>query len=296
MRLLPISVLSALFLASTLTAPAPAVAALAEPPESASDTPEPAPRPAARKKRCADGKHCRKRAPKLDPRLAEAASYRARMLQIAEPMVADGRLAEAARVLGGAAESRADPVLYLAAAEAELADPRADAGRLARARALTETAQRLVLHPVELRISPADGARLVEDAQALARFAGQREARRKQARRGKAEVATGAVFLALGAGGLGMLAAGAGLAARVEAARDEYSGQDAPYLAALDTTDNRADTLLAAGLVTGLVGTAVGISLVVVGKRELRRAHGGGERPSFRITPGLAAASLIGRF
>lgn len=295
MRLLPLPVLSALFLASTLTAPAPAAAALAEPPGAASDTtPEPA--PAARKKRCADGKHCRKRAPKLDPRLAEAASERARMLQIAEPMVADGRLAEAARVLGGAAESRADPVLYLAAAEAELADPHADASRLARARALTETAQRLVLHPVEPRISPADGARLVEDAQALARFAGKREAQLKQARRGKAEVATGAVFLALGAGGLGMLAAGAGLAARVEAARDEYSGQDAPYLAALDATDGRADTLLAAGLVTGLIGAAVGIPLVVVGKRELRRAHGGGERPGFRITPGLAAVSLLGRF
>lgn len=301
MRLLPISVLSALFLASTLTAPAPAVAAIAEPPEAASDTTtepalDPAPPPAARKKRCADGKRCRKRAPKLDPRLAESAAYRAQMLQIAEPMVTDGRLAEAARILGDAAESRADPVLYLAAAEADLADPRADASRLTRARALTETAQRLILHPVELRITPEDGARLVEEAQALARFAGKREAQLKQGRRARAEVATGAVFLALGASGLGILAAGAGLAARVETARDEYSGQDAPYLAALDATDRRADTLLAAGVVTGLIGAAVGIPLVAVGKRELRRAHAGGERPSFRIAPGLAAVSLTGRF
>lgn len=251
------------------------------------------------RKACKSGKaSCsRPRPPKVDPRLIEASAQRDRLLGVALPMAAAGRSGEAARLLGGAAEAHADPILYLAAAEAELTGPQVDGERLARAVRLAQEAQRLIEAPVDLRIATVEGPRLMEEAQLLAGYATRRQTQLRQVKRGKAELACGAGFLVLGATGLGVLASGAVLSSRVEVARGEYTGQDAGYLAALDATKDRAGTLLAAGLVSGLVGAAIGIPLTVVGSRDIKRARAEGrERPSFRFEPGLAGALIRGKF
>ncbi len=305
MRLLMTSIVSAMFVATTLPAPAHAGAA-ADPTQWAPPTgasraaaaPASAAERPAKKKACTRGKQrCRAKRVKVDPRLVEARERRSQLLATAAPMVASGREGEAARLLTLAAEANADPVLFLAAAEAILADPRAGKDSLAAAVSLTQDAKQLVLTPGDLRITPEEGPRLLEEGQQLAAFAGQRQERLRLHRRGHAERTTGAVFLLVGLGGVGMLASGAALNSRVDAARTDFTGSDVAYLDALTRTKARADTLLAAGLVTGLVGAAIGIPLMVTGSRDLKRSRSAGtERPSFRIAPGLASVSITGRF
>lgn len=301
MRLRLTAIVSAMFITTTLPATAHAGADPAQRSPStrasrAGDTA--AERPA--KKACKRGKQQRCRAKsrvKVDPRLVEARERRDQLLTTAAPMVASGRAGEAARLLTLAAEAHADPVLFLAAAEATLADPRAGKASLAAALSLTQDAKRLVLTPADLRITPEEGPRLLEEGQQLAAFAGQRQEQLRLQRRGHAERTTGAVFLLLGLGGLGVLASGLALNSRVDAARTDFTGSDAAYLDALTRTKARADTLVAAGLVTGLVGAAIGIPLTVTGSRDLKRSRAAGsERPSFRIAPGLASVSITGRF
>lgn len=257
------------------------------------------PRARPARKACKKGtKRCKRhRAPKVDPRLLLASTQRARLLELAQPMAATGRSNDAARILASAAAVHTDPILYLAAAEAELADPHIDGDRLARAIGLTKEAQRLITAPIDLRITPGEGPQLTAEAQELSAYATRLQAQRRLQRRSTAELASGTTFLVLGATGVGVLVSGAVLSSRVDAAREAYTGQDAAYLAALTDGKERAGTLLAAGLVSGLVGAAIGIPLTIAGSRDRKRARGDApERPSFRFAPGLAAVSIVGRF
>jgi len=238
-----------------------------------------------------------RRPPKVDPRLLEASRQREELLAIAQPMAAAGRHDDAARMLGGAAAAHADPVLYLVAAQAELSGEKASGPRLGRALHFTREAQRLLATPTALRVSAAERPGLTADAEALATYVTRRQAQLRRQRRGTAELASGAAFLVLGATGLGMLASGAALTSRVDVARAAYTGQDAVYLAELANGERRAETFLAAGMLSGLFGAAIGIPLTVMGARDLKRARAeGGERPTFQLAPGLAGFSISGNF
>lgn len=281
--------------------PAPMTSAPVTVPAAESHPPRAKPNPRVRPapKPCRKGKAgCRpRRPPKVDPRLLEASSQRAHLLAIAQPMVAAGRHDDAARMLGGAAAAHADPVLYLVAAQAELTGANVSGPRLGRALHFTREAQRLLATPTALRISVAEGPGLAAEAQVLATFVTRRQTQLRRQRRGKAELASGAAFLVLGATGLGMLASGAALTSRIDAARAAYTGQDAVYLADLTNGEQRADTLLAAGMLSGLFGAAIGIPLTVMGTRDLKRARAdGAERPTYRLAPGLSGFSISGKF
>lgn len=241
---------------------------------------------------------CRSRwRPKVDPRLLAARTQRARLLATAEPMLTGSRPGEGARMLGVAAAAQADPILYLAAAQAELMSPKLDDASLARALRLTHEAQRLISAPTDLRIAPSEGPALNAEANALTAYITQRSTQLRLRGRGRAELASGAVLMVLGAAGLGVLTSGAALSSRVDTARDVYTGQDANYLDGLDRSKRRADNLLAAGMITGLFGAALGIPLTAIGARDLKRSRtAGSERPNLRMAPGLAGISLSGKF
>lgn len=282
----------------TLPEPPPAPVMATAEPAAAESAVQPVRATRKARRACRPGKaRCKPRPPKLDPRLIAARTQRDRLLAVAQPMAAAGRAGDAARMLGGAAEAQADPVLYVAAAEAELADPHVDSARLTRAIHLAQEAQRLVAAPIDLRVTDDEGNRVTTEAQDLAGYAKGRLAQLRQVRQGKAQLTAGTTFLVLGASGIGVLLSGAVLSSRVDSARDAYTGQDAPYLAALDGGKDRAGTLLAAGAVSAIIGAAIGIPLTLAGSRDLKRARGGArERPSFRFAPGLAAVSVSGRF
>lgn len=253
-------------------------------------------RPRAAHKSCKHGKaRCHSR--RADPRLVTASTQRARLLAMAEPLLAAGRADDAARILSGAGAAHGDPILYLAAAQAELSGPRIDDERLTRALQLTNEAQRLITTPIDLRFTVGEGPALTAEAQALTTYVTRRQTQLRRQRRGKAELACGATFLALGATGLGMLASGAALTSRIDAARNAYTGQDPAYQASLKSSEHRAGTLLTAGLLSGLFGAALGIPLTIAGARDLKRARTSGpERPNFRLAPGFAGVSISGKF
>lgn len=287
---------SMMFAANVAAVEPPLAAQWARQPAAVAEKAETA-RPA--RKRCAHGKkRCRGRAaPEVDPRLVESEAIRRQVLEVAGPMAAGGRYVEAAGLLSGAAERRVDPVLYLAAAEAQLADPRADVRRLAAARGWAEAAGELAQRPVELRVAPEAAAELVEHGRQLAAVAGQRRAGLRLARRGRGQLIVGGVMAAVSLGGVGLVTGGAALAGRVDEAQRAYQGDDEAYRRGLAQAKDRAETMLAVGLVGALVGAAIGVPLTITGARDIRRARADSrERPSFRITPGLAGATLSGRF
>jgi len=269
---------------------APAIEYEAEPPMG----PPTPPRRRVPKSACKANKaRCHaQRPPQVDPRLIEANTQRTRLLALA----ATGRPAEAAQMLGGAAAANADPILYLAAAQAELRDPQVKGEPLVRALHLTQEAQRLITTPTDLRIPAAEGPALTVEAEALVSYVKGRQAQLRHQQRGKAELACGATFLALGATGLALLVSGAALSSRASAALGAYDGEDAAYVAALQSSKQRAGNLLTAGAISGLFGAALGIPLTIMGAGDLKRARSGPERPSFRLTPGFAGVSLSGRF
>lgn len=250
------------------------------------------------KKGCSKGaKRCVRRRPRPDPELVRAEAIRGRILESAAPMIAGGRHEEAATLLANAAQTHVDPVLYLAAAEVRLAAPRTGERGLSEASTLSAAAKELVLRPVAPRIAPDAASGLLEHSEVLTTFVETRREQLRQVRRGRAQLVTGGVFLAIGVGAVGLLSSGAVVNGRVDAAREAYTGSDAAYTAALDRTDRRADTMVAAGVIAGLAGMAIGVPLTATGARELKRARGSGyERPRLHIAPGLASVSLTGRF
>ncbi|PCC70521.1 hypothetical protein SAMN02745121_06560 [Nannocystis exedens] len=259
------------------------------------------PRP---KRRCADKKgRCDrrpsrgKRNPPIDPRLVEAAARRDQLLTVSASMVAAGRTTDAAEMVRGAAEALGDPVLYLAAADLQLADGRARIRHIDAAVALADRARKAALAP-EQALLPADAVpRLVDLADQLGRHAEQRRERLQLQRRGRAELAAGSAFLGLGLAGVALIASGAALAARVDAAQAADPATDPAYSAALAERRDGAEAMLAVGLVGGLAGLAIGIPLTVAGARDHKRSRAGeSEAPHLRIAPGFAGLTVSGRF
>lgn len=250
-----------------------------------------------RRRGCPAGKTCRTRQAGIDPRLSEAEASREPVLATAARLVAIGRHAEAAQILRVNAETMADPVLYLAAAAVEIRDGRAGNSQLNHAIVLTEEARQLVLRPVGLRVAPDVGLSLVEEGERLVAFARQRREYLQLRRRGRAELAVGGVLLASGLAGFSLIGAGGASAARVDAAAASYKGEVPGYREQLHGLRGRAEAMVAVGLLTGLIGSAIGIPLTVVGSRRLRRNQDGDRvRSHFRIAPGLSGIALSGRF
>lgn len=277
-------------------APSPPTAELAVPTAEPAAEPSAAPRT---KKRCTRGKkRCgKRRKPRVDPRLVESAAIRDQVLSAAAPLAAGGRHEDAAQIVSAAAASRADPILYLAAAELKLTDQRPDPRKLDEAISMTREAERLVLNPVDLRIATDVGPGLIDHGHQLASFATNRHQAIRLHRRGRGQTAVGGVLLGVGLSGIGMLASGAVFIARIDRSETAYTGSDATYLTALETARNRAETTLAAGLVTALVGTAIGLPLTVLGARDRRRAREAyDERPRLKIAPTLTGIAVSGRF
>lgn len=282
---------------STTTAPPAAAPADAA-------TPDPAPRPRARrscskkKGRCGPRHSQDQRAPQVDPRLVEAAAQRDRLLTVSAEMVAAGRTGDAAELVRGAAEALGDPVLYLAAADLQLADDRAGARQLDAAGALADRARKAAQAPEQALVPAAVVPRVLDLAGQLDRRVEQRRERLQLQRRGRAELAAGGVFLGLGVAGAALLVSGATLAARVDAAQAGDPATDPAYTAALAERRDGAESMLAVGLVGGLAGLAIGVPLTVVGARDHRRSRSGArpEQPHLRIAPGFAGLTVSGRF
>ena len=119
------------------------------------------------------------------------------------------------------------------------------------------------------------------EAPAAAPTQSSRERAQAATRRARGELIAGSVLMGVGAGGLGAMTAGVLL---------ERSTDDASASAT-----KRAETLIAAGAVTGAIGVLLGLALVVDGVRD-RRAARATALARVQVAPSFGGLALSGRF
>lgn len=108
---------------------------------------------------------------------------------------------------------------------------------------------------------------------------------REAQRVARGELIAGGVLMGVGVGGLGAMTAGVLL---------KRSAEDSTAQGAADDL-KRAETVLAAGAVSGAIGLLLGLALVVDGARD-RKAARAGALADLRVAPSFGGLVLRGRF
>ena len=226
--------------------------------------------------------------------------------------IEDGAPLEAARDLAVIAELDDDPALMIGAAEAALAGVGTVAGaeEVARVHASAGRARieelrssddeyallRLGLEEEDLRQLEVRAKAASTRASVASARAERAEAQSRSLRIAKGEVISGAVLAGLGASGLAMMGSGIYLRRsadrELEAAGVDELGELSPELRRpFERQYDQASTLTAGGAVLGAVGTALGVTLIAAGVRDLKRAGWRSERrASLRGRPRPVAA------
>lgn len=228
-------------------------------------------------------------------------------------LIAAGRPREAARELAVVAAVDGDPLLFLAAAEASLAAvdarERSSSEGLAQARGHVASAKDAL---AALRSEPAGLARLGLDVDTLPAIdahiaqvvdAIDRRSGAKQRRKvALGEVISGSVLTAIGLSGLGVMSGGLYLDASADAELERAGVQDINALPpnlqpAVRAQVDRASTMIAVGSIVGAAGTALGVTLVTIGARDVKKLGGlGRKRASLRAAPTFGGIVVSGRF
>lgn len=131
--------------------------------------------------------------------------------------------------------------------------------------------------------------------------------RKKAPKDGRGLIAGGAVFTVVGVAGLAMIGAGVGTSIAAQNHVDELNPSDPNFpddVAADDKKGKLGNTLAYVGIPVAAVGLAAGIALLVVGVKKRKRyqaENGSGDTSaSLRVVPvtgrGYAGLSLSGRF
>lgn len=242
----------------------------------------------------------------------EARSRRRTALERATAREAAGEGVAAARELALLAAHDDDPLLMIAAAELALAassvrDPsplslargqaRATGAALARLDGAAKPADALARAGLDRAQADAAAAR----AEAVLASADARERSLRVARNGRGEMISGAVLTSIGVAGLGIMTGGLLLnrAAERELAAAGLDGVDQlpnGDRESFATQMDRASAMTAVGAVIGATGSALGVTLLAVGTRDLRRSGARDQRASLRLMPSLTGVTVAGRF
>lgn len=130
---------------------------------------------------------------------------------------------------------------------------------------------------------------------AVTKPASQTAAAERLRRRGRAELITGAVFMAAGLTGFGVLGAGVFIKRNADQDLEEAEGRTEVDLDPLYAQQKQGETMLAAGAVAGVIGMALGIALVGAGARDMKQGRAG-LTSRVRVTPALGGLVISGRF
>ena len=252
----------------------------------------------------------------------QALERRRRAEERAARGIEDGSPLEAARDLAVIAELDDDPALMIGAAEAALEGVGSVAGaeEVARVHASAGKARieelrssddeyallRLGLEEEDLRQLEVRAKAASTRASVASARAERAEAQSRGLRIAKGEVISGAVLTGLGLSGVAMMGSGIYLRRsadrELEAAGVSDLGELSPELRRpFEQQYDQASTLTAGGAVLGAVGTALGVTLIAAGVRDLKRAGWRSERrASLRGAPtaGRGGAGFVigGRF
>ncbi len=266
---------------------------------------DPSPPSSRKARRAAKGAKVARSKPRtraMKAALERAASERAPIQEHAAKLTADGKFAEALQSLLVGAEAYHDPVLYLAAAEATLqsADRKGRAGvpddercieRVRTAQTLLQTAS-----AESPRVDPDEHAALLAWGDDLVKKAERHTQRMSARRNGRAELIAGAVLSATGLAGFGVMSGGLYLNAVSERELAKGMGRPDEDLAALHDQQRHAETMTAAGAISGAVGLALGVALISIGARDLKATRAEKLQARVRVAPTLGGFVLAGRF
>lgn len=263
--------------------------------------------PSAGKKPRAAGtrKKARPRAAAIKAQVERAEAERAPLQAEAQRLSDAGNLEGAVGLLAGGAEAMRDPVLHLAAADARQKLARRRSADLAksdweaslrhceRAEALLAAGSAGALDAI--RVDPEEAAAMRAWSQELrgAAEATLPDLRRRTnpvRRNARGELIAGSIFLAGGLAGLGVM--GGGFYYSRSAERELPKAEGHPeYVVPLEAQKQRGDTMVAAGAVAGVLGVALGVTLVALGASDLKRAR---TEPLARVRVVPAVAPTFG--
>lgn len=234
--------------------------------------------------------------------LERAASERAPIQEHAAKLDADGKPDEALQSLLVGAEAYHDPILYLSAAEATLkrADRKGRSGVADDDRCIERVriAQTLLQAAAadSPRVDPEEHPALLAWGDELVKKAERHKQRMSARRNGSAELIAGAVLSTVGLAGFGVMAGGLYLNSVSERELDKGMGRPEEDLAALQAQQRRAETMTAAGAISGAVGLALGIALISIGARDLKATRAEKLQARIRVAPTLGGLVIAGRF
>lgn len=217
----------------------------------------------------------------------KATAERVPLQQEAQRLSDAGNLEGAVGLLAGGAEALRDPVLHLAAADARQklakrrsaeqakADWEASLRHCDRADALLAASSGgaidgIRVDPDEVAAMHAWSAELRSAADGT--LPDLRRRTNPVRRNARGELIAGSLFLAGGLAGLGVMAGGIYLSRSADRELPKAEGNP-EYLAPLEAQQKQGDTLTAAGAVSGVLGVALGVTLVALGATDLKKAR-----------------------
>ncbi|MCY0992308.1 hypothetical protein OV203_34540 [Nannocystis sp. ILAH1] len=223
----------------------------------------------------------------IKAQVEKAEAERAPLQDQAQQLSDAGNLEGAVGLLAGGAEALRDPVLHLAAADArqKLARKRsadqakaeweASLRHIDRADALLAAnsggaVDGLRVNPDDLETMHAWSTELRTAADsALPDLVRRTNPVRRNAR---GELIAGSIFLAGGLAALGVMGGGIYLSKSADRELPKADGNP-EYLAPLEAQKKQGDTMTAAGAVAGVLGVALGVTLVALGATDLKKAR-----------------------
>jgi hypothetical protein len=255
-------------------------------------------------------------APEPEPREAmikaqveKAEAERAPLQAQAQQLADAGNLEGAVGLLAGGAEALRDPVLHLAAADArqKLARKRnadqakaeweASLRHIDRADALLAASSAgaidaVRVDPDEIETMHAWSTELRNAAdEALPVLVKKTNPVRRNAR---GELIAGSIFLAGGLAALGVMAGGLYLSRSADRELPK-AGDNPDYLGPLEAQKKQGDTMTAAGAVAGVLGVALGVTLVALGATDFKKARTE-QLARVRVAPSFGGLWVSGSF
>lgn len=275
--------------------------------EVAEDAPTaPSRRPKAAGKKRVTGKQ---KAQAIKVQVEKAESERASLQAQAQALSDAGNLEGAVGLLAGGAEAMRDPVLHLAAADARQklaqkrsadqakADWEASVRHCERAEALLAASSAGALDAV--RVDPDETAAMRAWSEQLraAADAALPDLRRRTnpvRRNARGELIAGSIFLAGGLAGAGVMGGGLYLNAAANQELPKADGHP-EYIAPLEAQRKQGETMIAAGAVAGVLGLALGVTLVALGASDFKKARAE-SLARVRVSPTFGGVHLTARF
>lgn len=267
------------------------------------------PGPAKKSKASGAKKRGKPRPQAVKAQVEKAEAERAPLQEEAQRLSDAGNLEGAVGLLAGGAEALRDPVLHLAAADARQklaqrrgadqakADWEASLRHCDRAEALLAASGAGAIDAIRVDPDETEALRAWSGELRGAADAALPDLRRRTnpvRRNARGELIAGSIFLAGGLTGVGVMAGGLYLNGAANRELPKAEGHP-EYVAPLEAQRKQGETMIAAGAVAGVLGLALGVTLVALGASDFKKARAE-QLSRVRVLPTFGGLQLTARF